>query len=165
MKKCLYFICPTDFLETVINGAFNQENYYLSSLGNSITFDNQILKETKKLIREKNIDELIFVLSNENRIVLDALRNQHFSMIRGLNKFYKQVVWQQEQIERSWQTRNPQLLTFSYHLNNKIRELKHGLKDLTKDQIKISGKIYNNRKHVFSKIYPDSICMDDSNLN
>ena len=125
MKRSLYFICPTDYMEPIINGAFKKESYFYNSLGNSVSFNKQVLCETRKLIREKNINELSFVLSSDNRIVLDVLRNQHFSYITGLNNFYNQVVEQREQIEISWQTKSPRFLVFSYHLNKKIKELKN----------------------------------------
>ena len=47
MLKHLYFICPTDFLEGVIENVFKQINYYYTSLGNSITFDKDSVKQLK----------------------------------------------------------------------------------------------------------------------
>lgn len=158
MKKLLYFICPTDNLESIINDVFRQENYYYSSLGNSISFKNNVIRQTKKLITTKNISEITFVLSNDNRIVLDAVGGQDFSDIRGLKKFYNQIIKQKEQTEMSWQTLNRQFLILSYHLNNKIKELKLGLDASIIDQIKISGKIYNRQENNFNDIYSDLIC-------
>lgn len=165
MKKLLYFTCPTDSLEIIINEAFNHENYYCSSLGNSIIFDNYNLKETKKLIKKKKIKEIIFVLSNYNRIVLDAFGNQGFSNIKGLNNFYQQVNKEKERAALSWKTGNPQFLILSYYLNQKIKELKHGLRDSMLDQLLISGKIYNQQQQVFKDIYSDLICMDHKSFN
>jgi len=91
MKQCLYFICPTDYLETIIERTFDQENYFYSSLGNSVIFTKDELSEIKKLICSKGIREISFVLADDNPIVLDALANQNFSDIRGLKKFYNQV--------------------------------------------------------------------------
>jgi len=135
-----------DCLETIINGKFRQENYYFSSLGNSVSFNKNVLKETRKLIREKNIREISFVLSSDNRIVMDAYGNQDFSNIRGLNKFYTKVIEQKEQVETLWQTWNPKSLMLSYYLNDKIKELRAGLHDMTDNQFKISGKIYDKQQ-------------------
>lgn len=55
MQKHLYFICPTDHLETVINNTFKQENYYCNSLGNSIKFDSEMVGQINVLIETKNI--------------------------------------------------------------------------------------------------------------
>ena len=165
MNSLLHFICPTDCLETIINGAFRQENYYYSSLGNSVTFNKKVLKETRKLIQEKNIREISFVLSSDNRIVMDAYGNQSFSNIRGLNKFYTKVIEQKEQVETLWQTWNPNSLMLSYYLNDKIKELRAGLNDLADDQFKISGKIYDQQQNIFKEIYPDLICMDYPSFN
>jgi len=165
MKRLLHFICPTDCLETVINGKFRQENYYYSSLGNSVSFNKKVLKETRKLICEKNIREISFVLSSDNRIVMDAYGNQDFSDIKGLNKFYNKVIEQKEQVETLWQTWNLNSLILSYYLNDKIKELREGLQDMSDNQFKISGKIYDKQQNVFKEIYPDLICIDYSNFN
>ncbi len=142
MKKCLYFICPTDFLESVIENTFHQESYFLSSLGNSIIFNENVLRHIKSLIHTIGIREVTFILSNDNRIIADALGKQFFSEIRGLEKFYKQMLIQKEHLEMSWQIQNPQFLFLSSFLNEKIEKLKHGLSDSIINEITIHSKIY-----------------------
>ncbi|MEM8909599.1 MAG: hypothetical protein AAGD05_17255, partial [Bacteroidota bacterium] len=158
-------ICPTDCLESTINGAFKEENYYCSSLGNSITFDHQMLSKTKKLIRTKNIDHISFILSSDNSIVLDALGNQDFISIRGLNHFYTQVNWQKKQATLSWKAKNNPHLILSYYLNYKIKELKDGLKEPALEQLKIDGKIYHKQENIFRNIYSEFVCTKYSILN
>ena len=161
----LYFICPTDFLESVINKSFQDEKYYYSTLGNSINFDNKVLKNTKKLIETKNIRAIYFVLSSDNRIVFDALGNQDYSRIKGLNVFYDQVIKQKETVELSWQAWNSDFLILSYYLNHKISELKQGMGDRMNDQLIIKGKIYNKEEKAFIDIYPDLMCLEYASLN
>ena len=165
IKNSLNFICPTDCLEPIINDAFTQENYYYSSLGNSITFDSKVVYQLEKLIRKRNIKEISFVLSSDNRIVLDALGNQDFSDVRGLGNFYKKVILQKEQIGLTWKIWDRPSLLLSYHLNKKIRELKLELNDYAIDQLSISGKIYNRQEDLFTDIYPDVVCMDYASVN
>ncbi|MFK8008026.1 MAG: hypothetical protein AB8H03_16835 [Saprospiraceae bacterium] len=155
MKSCLYFICPTDSLESVIENAFHQENYFYSSLGNSISFTNKDLNQIKKLICSKGIRKIVFVLSDDNQIVLDALGKQVFSDIRGLKKIYNQVLLQKEYLEMSWQIQNPQFLILSSFLNEKIEKLKDGLSDLMIGEITISGKVYSKERYKFKDIYSD----------
>ena len=52
MSNNLYFICPTDNLESIINSTFNEEKYYVTSLANSITFNHQFIKLTSNIIRD-----------------------------------------------------------------------------------------------------------------
>ena len=165
MKKSLHFICPTDGLETIIDGAFRQENYYYSSLGNSVLFNRKMLRDLKKLILEKNITEISFVLCNNNRIVSDAFSNQGFSGIRGLNNFYDKVMEQKERVEILWKTLNTESLILSYYLNQKIKELEKGLSRLAIKGLKFSGKIYDKKEDSFKDIYPNLICMDYPNFN
>lgn len=165
IKKSLFFICPTDCLEPVISDVFAQENFYYSSLGNSINFNAKSVGQIKKLIRKRDINEILFVLSNDNRIVLDALGKQNYSDVRGLGSFYKKVKLQRDQMGLSWQIWDRPSLLLSYHLNKKIRELTFRLKDFMTDGLSISGKIYNREEDQFTDIYPELICMEHANLN
>ena len=165
MQKHLYFICPTDCLEPIINKAFKQENYYFSSLGNSIEFENKIVNALRKLIKTKSIEEISFVLSSDNDIISDALGRQYFSAFAGLNTVYKQLRSKKEYLDFSWQTRNPQHLILSYYLNEKINKLRFELEGLFCCPLRISGKIYNRKENVFEEIYPGLICNDYFNLN
>ena len=63
MGKHLYFVCPTDNLETVIENHFQNKNYFLSSLGNSLGFSFEVVEEINSLIENKGITEINFVLA------------------------------------------------------------------------------------------------------
>lgn len=165
MKKCLYFICPTDGLEFIINGTFHHENYFYSSLGNSVTFNDDDLNQTKKLICNRGIREISFVLSDDNRIVLDALGSQDFSNIKGLKKFYDQVIIEKKQLEMSWQILHPQFSILSSFLNHKIEDLKNGLSDLMIGEITLNGKIYRKKEHTFDDVFSHTICQEEFILN
>jgi len=165
MKKQLYFVCPTDCLETIIDEAFGQEHYFCSSLGNTISFDQEVVGQTIKLIETKEIQEISFVLSSDNRIVLDAIQNQDFSAVRGLEKAYEKLKIQKKHSEMFWQRGDSPYLLLSYHLNNKIKELQKGLNYLLVDPIQVNGKIYHRKKNKFYNIYSDLICVESSAMN
>ncbi len=91
MQKHLYFICPTDYLETVIEASFLEENYFLTSLGNSLRLDSETLGEINGFIESKNINEITFVLSEDNRFFnkKDELKLQTISV--HLNKKIREL--------------------------------------------------------------------------
>ena len=165
MQKRLYFICPTDHLECIINDTFGHSNYYYTSLGNSVVFDQATTQRIRRLIKKHNIKDISFVLSNNNPILLNALGDKDFSEIKGLKKFYTEITTQKKRLEVSWQSYNHRFTIFSYYLNKKIRELQVGLNCLSIDQINLSGKIYNAQKNSFHDIYPDLICRECFSLN
>ena len=160
MRKHLYFICPTDHLEPIVNNTFKQENYYLTSLGNSITFDTDMILQVSELLQTNDIRDISFVLSHNNCIVLDALEKQDFSRITGLSDFYNQIARRRDHSEGLWRVNNLQFLILSHHLNDKIKELRLGLKCVSIDPVKINGKIYIRDEKVFKDVYPDLICND-----
>ena len=104
-------------------------------------------------------------MSDDNRIVLDALGNQDFSDITGLEKFYNKVVMQKEHLEMSWQVQNPQFLILSSFLNEKIEKLKDGLSDLMIGEITIRGKIYIKEENMFKDTYSDLILTEEIVFN
>ncbi len=91
MEKCLFFVCPTDYLESTISKSFHFENYFYSTLGNSIRFTDIELLEIKKLIDRAQIDQIYFVLSLDNKIVQDALGGKNFSKIKGMRDYYRLI--------------------------------------------------------------------------
>ena len=165
MNKHLFFVCPNDYLEPVLNKSFGYTNHYYTSLGNSVVFDEDTICEIESLIRKHGITKICFVLSDCNPIIYDALGNQDFSEIRGLNHFYNEIVRQREYSENSWQMCNRQHLILAYYLYKKVEELQFGLSSLLADEIKISGKIYNKQENVFSDVYNDLICVEHFSLN
>ncbi|BDS11058.1 hypothetical protein [Aureispira anguillae] len=165
MQNHLYFICPTDNLETIIDYTFRGRNYYYTSLGNSIVFNNDTTWQIQKLINKNHINKISFILSNDNRIILDALGNQGFSKVTGLNNCYDEIIKQKKLSEKSWQRYKRQFSIISYHLNKKIKELRFGINGSFASQLKISGKIYHRQEQVFKDIYPDLICRESFSLN
>jgi len=165
MQKHLYFICPTDGLETVLNSEFKQENYFYTSLGNSLEIDIYSLSQLIELVLTKEINQITFVLSDDNCIVLESLKNRCFSERTGFIGFHQQILKQKEDTEVLWKTRSNEFLILSYHLNDKIKELKQAFNSFVGTQCLIAGKIYSKNSNTFTDIYPDIICLEQFNLN
>ena len=97
--------------------------------------------------------------------MLDALGNQNFSNIEGLNCFYDEIIRQRERSVGLWQTDNRQFSILSYYLNQKIKELQLAFNNLLVEPPKVGGKIYDKQKNAFSNIYSDLICREEFSLN
>ncbi|MDC1162227.1 hypothetical protein OAT18_02175 [Tenacibaculum sp.] len=165
MQKHLYFLCPTDCIEPVINKTFKQENYFYSSLGNSFIFEHKTIESIKQLIRKYHIKKISFVLSINNDIVKDALGSQSFIKMRGLTNLYYQIIKQKKHSEIFWKTDYSQFSVLSYYLNSKIKELQLELGDIIDFPLEINGKIYDRFDNVFKNIYSDLICIEKHCLN
>lgn len=163
MEKCLYLVCPTDCLESIINETFRQENYFYTSLGNSFCSDSKTLEYIRTFIQENHIKKICFVLSINNRIVLDGLGVQNFSAIEGLNSFYDEILVQKERSKPLWHNGNPQFSTLSYYLNQKINALRLELRNASDFPVEISGKIFHQND--FKPIYSDLVCIEKCDLN
>lgn len=165
MERHLYFVCPTDHLESVINDRFEQENYFCSSLGNSIRFYGSIVAQINKIIATKNITEITFILSDNNQIVMDALSNRDFPEYIGLRRFYNEILQQKRRSKLLWQTDNLQVPILSAYLNMKIAELQPKIRRWMKEPIKINGKLYYRKQQLFKELHFDFLCGNNFSLN
>lgn len=165
MEKHLYFVCPTDHLESVINNSFEQENYFCSSLGNSIRFYGSTVAQINNIIATKNITEITFVLSDSNPIVMDALSDRDFSELRGLRRFYNEMLRQKQRSKMLWQTNNWQVPILSAYLNMKITELQPKIRRWMMEPIKINGKLYYRKQQLFKELHFDFLCGNNFSLN
>lgn len=165
MHNTLFLLCPTDNLEPIINRGSDHENYFYCSLGNSFNADSKTLQFLKALITKQEIKAIYFVLSHDNKIVLDALGPQHFSDIRGLKTCYKDLVMLKYESKLLWTSQVTQSAIVSYYLNQKIKALQQALASITESSIIIRGKIYYKQEHRFCPIYSDLLCIKRSYLN
>ena len=149
MQKNLYFLCPSENLEAVIEKSYPQENYFLSSLGNSISFSDDFILDINSLIESKGIGKIIFILSNNNRFILDAMKNQEFKYIKELKEYYKTIEKRKVLTIKSCKNKNFTSLITSHILKTKINELNSNLFDWIRNKISIEGKIYDPTKNMF----------------
>ena len=149
MQKNLYFLCPSENLEAVIEKRYPQENYFLSSLGNSISFSDDFILDINSLIESKGIGKITFILSNNNRFILDAMKNQEFKYIKELKEYYKTIEERKVLTIKSYKNENITSLITSHILKTKINELNSNLFDWIRNKISIEGKIYDPTKNMF----------------
>lgn len=162
MHKHLYFVCPSDNLEGLIDKKFPQENYFLSSLGNSISFSKDIMQEVNALIELKGIDKITFILSDDNKLIFDGLRNQNFDNINVLKKLYNNISDYKKLTSKVYTEGNLQILVTSNLLNEKIKEIKLSLYDWLSSKVNIDAKIFIRKSEEF-KGFPNHL-FDPHNL-
>ena len=91
MLKHLYFTCPTDHLETTINKSFEHENYFLSTLGNSVSFSSEFVNEISSFIKANSINKITFILSDNNRIIRDDAKSDKYNNKIEVKNFLKLI--------------------------------------------------------------------------
>lgn len=165
MRKCLYMVCPTDQLESAINARFEGHNYFYTTLGNTLILDKNTVGQIAALLDKNSIREITFILSEDNCIVLDALKNQHFLTINGLNGPYAHLQKHKKHVLSSWDAEHQHTLILSHHLNQKIKELKAGLQGLLTTPPLINGKLFSVHTKDFRPIHSDLVCMYSGNLS
>ena len=165
MERHLFFICPTDHLETVIAKHFRQENYYITSLGNSVDFNPQLIEEINELIEAKSISEISFILSDNNKIIMDVLKSEDLKSIRGLESFYHRISEHKRRTEvlRSLFYSERPLIT--QYLTLKVQALKPQLNSWFADKVKVNATIYKRQTNVFKEANADLIYLDHFCLN
>jgi len=165
MGKHLYFVCPTDNLETVIESHFQNKNYFLSSLGNSLGFSFEVVEEINSLIENKGITEINFILADNNKMISGGINDERFDEVSSLKNFYDIIQTQKKQTEAVWSKIDSQIPIISYYLNLKIQELNNQLIDVFDKNITINGKIYKTNANSFNDINADLLHLDKFILN
>ena len=140
MHNHLFFVCPTDHLEPIVNLTYEGENYFITSLGNSIAFDEKMIAKVNHLIDQKQIDKIIFVLAYSNKLVNDALSGH--CRVEVLDEFCNDLVRKNERIGRLYSLDDQLLMVLNHHLMDKISELKNGLNGTRYKLPIISATIY-----------------------
>ena len=85
MFNKLYFICPTDNIESIINSKLNDNNFYIA---NSISFNYDFIKELLSIIESKKISDEIIALKIKKKMIQDkkmhllSKKNRLISQIR-----------------------------------------------------------------------------------
>lgn len=165
MKKHLNFICPSDYLEAVIKNTLSGEHYFLSSLGISLAFDERNLRHIKDTLEINDIRDISFILSEDNRFVLDALGNRDHKDQKNLQNFYDELREEKENCRELWQAYDRKFLILSRYLNNKIKALQDVWDLEYTCRLSIDAKIYNRQEDTFNSIYPALIFREGVSLN
>ena len=164
MFNKLYFICPTDNIESIINSKLNDNNFYITSLANSITFNYDFIKELLSIIESKKISEITFVLSDDNKLINDALENKQFKNIRSLNHLNLKISSQKNFFKKESTIPEIRLDLISYLLNQKKHELKK-VTDLLGLELDINAIVYNKEVNEFTKVKSKLLNLEFFNLN
>jgi hypothetical protein len=166
MERHLHFICPTDYLEPTIESSFfEDENYFMTSLGNSLVFDDDNFEEIRAFIKAKNITKITFVLSNTNSVILDALHHTNALHIHGLDIFYSEIEYQKYRTHLLLGNADIEIPVISYHLFHKMNELITRLRLAHIHHLNINAQIYDRESHCFNEVFSDVFYQKHFSLN
>jgi|TARA_B110000858_G_C17730047_1_gene439602 hypothetical protein len=165
MNETLFLVCPTDCLEARINKQYTTVNYFYTSLGNSFNIDHVSLKNIQELINNHSIRNIYFVLSSDNRFILDALEGHFFLKNSNLKTFYEEIQKQKIHSEKTWVTDHSEHLIISHFLNKKINQLQEEFANFITHPIHIKGLVYNKCKNSFLDVYSNLTIIKNHQLN
>ena len=166
MTKHLFFICPTDCLETVINNKIAQENYFHTILANTSSFKSETLGYIKDMLELKNIREITFVLSQENQFLKNLLATQDVFYEKRLYKLRNEILFDEKRFKLLFYNRYNLLFLINYYLIKKANAFDKALHNCWfKDQITINIKLYNNTINEFTDVNINSLINSCFELN
>ena len=165
MNETLFLVCPSDCLEARINERYNTINYFYTSLGNSFNIDQVSLKNVQELINNHSIKNIYFVLSSDNRFILDALERHSIFIDKRLASFYKEIYEYKYLSKKTWITYNEEHLIISHFLNKNIEQLDQKLHSITTYPLTIKGLIFDSLNNNFLTIYSNLTMLNKHQLN
>lgn len=141
----------------VINDAFRRDNYYMTSLGNSLSFDKNTIEAIHWLINAKGIKEISFVLSYSNVFINDALQSQSFSNVFVLSDTYYELARLKKRTRITWKARDSKEYIISYYLTNKVMALMPLLDTELTDRLQVNAMIYYENENTFREVFSNLI--------
>lgn len=166
LNNHLYFICPTDNLEVIINKTFKENNYYFTSLANTIMFDVDEVGHISSLIETEQISKITFVLSDDNQIIKEVLHNKDYSNTEWMKKFHLYINSQKKRFNLLTNKQHSTTPILSYYLNSSVKKLKHELSAFWfSNQVTVDATIYDRKKNRFNKTSLDRFYKDHFHLN
>ena len=165
METTLFLLCPTDCLESKINKEFKGDNLFYSSRANNYSFCMNTVANLEELIINNDIKEIYFVLSTQNKIILDTIAGQSLSQIRGFQNFDHLTNKHKELSELFWNSTDTKRVIISYFNNHKIEQLKENFRSDINRLVRIKGKIFFKTENEFLNIYSKLVCLNHLNLN
>ena len=159
MRKTLFLICPTDIMESIIQAHFQSDNYFYTSLGNSLDLNNEItVRLIKQQILDKDITQIIFVLKEDNPILKDVMCSYKYRQISCLQHLYHEAIYNKSMMSHGGILSDAHKSYLSRFLINKVCTLKNKLNGQFSN-VKVNAFIYKNKYPYFFTNEPNfSLC-------
>ncbi|WP_103070295.1 hypothetical protein [Aquimarina sediminis] len=151
-RNCLFLICPTDHIESVLTQKFNWKTYFYMALGASFSWDVRTQKNLISFIENQQIDQIVFVAKFTNRFYQETLNPNNSASFR-VNKTLLDL----EQsvpldfMEQSYPISRLMLLA-SRHLQKQQKSMLDTFflgKILNQKRIPVTSLVYHPRGNVF----------------
>lgn len=152
MPGHLYFVCPTDHLETVIESHFSGDHYFVSSLGNSIDFNSKFATYLANLIETKGITEISFVLAEDNVMLKNVQKIKEFKGLRRLHKFYqsnlKSKTYGKDEKHKLY-SKLPEVYNC---LCLRVEDFNSQVSNRYSEAVRVNAKVYYRQKNNFKEV-------------
>jgi len=155
MSKTLYFVCPTDNLEKKISSVNTGEIFFHSALGDALIFEEPFLTAINDYIINHGITNIVFVLSNQNKVFTTIINNKDFCQSPQLLKIYQSISTQVEQSKNYWQDDNLRDYVIKEFLTRQVEALQQKINYWVSFNINVEAQIYQPNLQKFSNITPD----------
>ena len=151
MAKHLFLICPLDFLEFEIRKNYKDKCFFYSSLGNSISYNNQTIDELIDLIKNEEISLVSMVMSNENEIISNSLKKAKILSVGTKKQYQHQIIGYETVVNEIWEKCDVKSVLTARYLEDKIMELKDELKKFDFN-LEMNPVLYDRKSNTFSNV-------------
>ncbi|MEM7161199.1 MAG: hypothetical protein AAF487_02050 [Bacteroidota bacterium] len=165
MRKKLYFICPTDHLEMEIDRITRVENFYFSSLANSIYLDQETVGQLSDLIETHQIQEINLVLSDENLFWKDDLSFLEATKTKGIIEASKQTKSKRKELRKHFEAEHLNDIVLKHFLKAKQKEMQSRLPKWISASLIFKSFLYVKQKRSLERIRFDRLELLKFSLN
>ncbi|WP_158250358.1 hypothetical protein [Aquimarina sp. I32.4] len=146
-RNCLFLICPSDHMESILNQSFNCRAFFYMALGANFNWDVKTQENLINFIKDQEIEEVIFIVKVTNLFYKKTLKFTDRKISFPLEKaLIKPEYGISSHYKNQKNTVSKLISLASYHLQKQKKHLLSTFllgKVLRKNDITVKGFVYD----------------------
>lgn len=147
----LFFICPTDFIEGNIRKYFRGDKMFITSLGNSLEIDEELIVDILEMVEGNEISAISFILANDNLFFQTALSRDKL-VSDGLKKLGQIITKKYKEHHKLFPSESSTKRSILNFLSKQSNTLQKKMKMIDSSAIEFNCLIYSRQHDVFTEI-------------
>ena len=164
MASHLFFICPTDYIEGEIRNYFKGDKMFITSLGNSVEIDEELIIEILEMVEAKEISAISFILADDNTLFQEVKTKNRLALdgLKKLGQIIQKKTYSKSKIFQPESAHTRSILSF---LEEKSAQLQAKLNRLDPQVMETNSFVFNRKRQAFTQVIPSFFNLSPERLN
>ncbi len=148
MASHLFFICPTDYIEGEIRKYFRGDKMFITSLGNSVEIDEELIIEISEMVEANEISAISFILADDNTLFQEFKTKNRLALdgLKKLGQIIQKKTYSKSKVFQPESAHTRSILSFLEDKSSKLQVQTNGLDP---QKMKINSLVFNRSFNAF----------------